>query len=334
MRPTLYAVLGVDPAASREAIVAAYRRLAMRWHPDRHGEPQAKADAESRFKEIQAAYETLTDETRRARYDASLQPAGTVFEERLAEEDCEDGQDERYRASLPRGAAVKKVLTVPVALALQGGQTEVAYAIRERCPSCAGVGATETLCRACQGTGLVPSRQRYIRWEPCRHCQGRGQIAQPCAACQGAGKRTRQQRVRVRLPAGLVDGSTLTLPRQGRPSLHGGYPGDLLLTIRLQQTAGWKFKSADMQGVLKVPFPLAVLGGALTAALPTGKAVQVQIPPGTNSGKQFKLSGQGLYDAQHQRQGDAILTVQLVLPAKKALGKLTPAEAALLQQWL
>lgn len=334
--PDFYASLGVERTASKAAIIAAFRRLAMKWHPDRHVDAADKADVEKRFKMIKTAYETLSDDDKRARYDREYsfgsrphresarqpwqhQPWGHEYYDRNQEE-----AERQDRASSRRGADVNRKVEVTIAEAVNGTRVSFEETAVEACAQCSGQRGEWIPCGRCNGL------LKYSRRNICPVCQNAGREWVNCGQCNGQGTLTRKRKMTVRTPAGLVDGSVLTVKERGKPSEYGGLHGDLHLTISIKPEAGWKRRGIDLSGAFKLPYSIALLGGTIDVPLPTGKTVQVQVPARTNTGKKIRLAGQGLFDAANDKRGDVMLNVSIALPRSKR--KLTPEMEALLRQ--
>lgn len=334
--PDFYASLGVERAASKEAIIAAFRRLAMKWHPDRHVNPADKLEAEKQFKIIKTAYETLSDDGKRERYDREHTVRPQSYHEftqksqkqpqwgrEYYERDREEAEHQR-RASARRGEDVNKKVAVTIAEAYNGTRITFEETVTEPCKQCDGQRGDWVQCGRCHG--FMKHSRRLL----CQTCQNSGKEWVNCDPCHGLGAIKRERRITVRTPAGLVDGSVLTVRERGKPSEHGGLNGDLHIAIAIKPEAGWKRKDIDLSGTLKLPYSIALLGGTMDVPLPTGRTVQVEIPARTNTGKKIRLAGQGLFDATNDKRGDVLLGVSIVLPASRR--KLTPEMEALLRQ--
>jgi molecular chaperone DnaJ len=299
-----YASLGVDRNANKESIVAAFRRLAMKWHPDRHADAADKIEAEKQFKIIKAAYEILSDESKRDHYDR------------------EDAERQR-RASVPRGADVNEQVAVTIAEAFNGTHLSFEEVVHDHCEQCAGERGKWIQCSRCIGFS------KYSRLSVCPVCRNTAQEWRQCDPCKGLGTITRKRRFTVRTPAGLVDGSVLTVKERGRPSEHGGLNGDLHIAITIKPESGWDRKGLHLIGILNLPYSIALLGGTIALPLPTGKTAQVEVAARTDSGKKIRLKGHGLFDAAKNKRGDVLLSTSIALPSAKR--KLTPEMEALLR---
>jgi molecular chaperone DnaJ len=303
--PDFYASLGVDRDANKESIVAAYRRLAMKWHPDRHHKAADKVEAEKQFKIIKTAYEILSDESRRDDYDR---------------EDAE----RRRRASVPRGEDVSEQAAVTIAEAFNGTHISFEETVTEHCGQCAGQRGTWMQCSRCVGFS------KYSRLSVCPVCRNTAKEWRNCGPCHGIGTVTRKRKFTVRTPAGLVDGSVLTVKERGKQSEHGGLNGDLHIAITIKPESGWERKGLHLIGTLKLPYSIALLGGLIDVPLPTGKTVPLQVAARTDTGKKIRLKGHGLFDAAKDKRGDVLLSTSIVLPNAKR--KLTPEMETLLRQ--
>lgn len=333
-----YNVLGVQNTASQDDIRAAYRRMAMKWHPDRHDNAAAKLEAEAKFKNLQQAYDTLGDPDKRARYDAmSFDPFASMFgqsqrsgwgKQAEAQQTWEARQAEearRYQESMPRGADVKWTARISLVQAMEGCTVDYTRKKRVTCDTCDGYGWTERICSSCNGTGQTRYAGRFIT---CRNCYGHGRLQYDCGDCEGKGKRSISVTSRIRIPKGVVDGSETVAKELGKESRYGGLAGDLHITVKLKPEKGFKFSGVKVEGVIKVPFTTALLGGTVVVELPTGNVVRVDIPPRTNSGKRIYLPSEGLM-ARDGTKGDVLLIASIVLPKSKR--KLTPIEEQVLR---
>lgn len=324
-----YNTLDIAREATQEDIRSAYRRMAMKWHPDRHEGHAAKTVAEAQFKLIKQAYETLSDVGRRADYDSiSNNPFASMFSN-FGQPHSNDTREwersrmeemRRYQEMLPRGADINWIAKISLSEALQGCEVQHVRKQRVECEACEGYGWNEDTCSACDGLGSLRTGGRY---RACQHCGGTRVTQWDCTECEGKGKKSVSISSRIRVPKGVVDGSEIVAKGLGKASREGGLPGDLHITIRLKAERGFKFAGCDIAGPLKVPFSTALLGGEIEVDLPTGRRICVQIPPRSNSGKKIILTGSGLLGRNGVR-GDAALTVTIVLPKSKR--KLTQIE--------
>lgn len=325
-----YQTLCVERDSSFEEIKASYRRLAMRWHPDRHQSQSDKSEAEVKFKAVQQAYEVLSDAYQRSQYDHLLaQQDYAASHSNQFEDWSRQYQNERtytYSSHLPRGSDVVWKTTVTLKTATEGG--EIIYTRKERrlCGECEGEREFDFVCPTCGGQGGVKIKSD---WRYCPQCHGDCYVYLPCDTCAGKGHVSESISTRIRVPAGLVDGTEITASHLGKPSRFiEGLRGDLHIKIAIKPIGGFKFSGKDINGPIKVAFSIALLGGQMEFDLPTGRSVVINIPARSNSGKKIRLTGLGLR-ARDGSFGDAILSVVIVLPRSKR--KLTPAEEFVLR---
>jgi len=334
VKKDLYEILGVSPDASEEEIKRAYRRLARKYHPDLN--PGDKEAAE-RFKEINEAYEVLSDPQKRAEYDRLREAAKAyrfttpegesaydfgLFMERFdpfgsfadlfadlfgyeKEEGPQPGADILYRVEVDlKDLVADKPLRFEIP-------------VEEPCPACRGLGwnlSSATECGACRGRGRREMRRGPVRIvEICPVCGGFGRsYDRVCPHCKGRKTVFRTETITVTLPPGADEGTRIRIPGKGRPGAKGGPPGDLYLEIHVRPDPRFERKGYDLY--LKQPVDLftAVLGGEIIVPTLTGK-VKLKIPPGTQSGQKFRLKGQGLYRPEGLR-GDPYVEVQITVP--------------------
>ncbi len=315
-----YQILGVARSASAKEIKRAYRRLAHRYHPDKNtGEPRA----EERFKEITEAYDVLGDPERRRRYDrfgaasvgggrAAASSFGDVFSEIFADF---FGRRERGRAA---GRDRHETLTVDLRLAVQGGERTLQVLRARRCAACAGTGArpgtAPQICHACGGSGEIRVQQGLLSVsKACGYCKARGRvITDPCPACSGEGHRNEQAQLKVRIPPGTADGTVLRYVGEGEPGGAGGKAGDLRVTIRVEPDPLFRRDGADLFVEVPITFAEAALGAQVEVPTLSG-LVRMTIPPGTQSGRVFRLRGKGVPQGEGA-PGDQQVTVIVETP--------------------
>jgi molecular chaperone DnaJ len=345
-----YAILGVPSDADQQAIKRAFRDLARRFHPDHSTEP----DAQERFKEIAEAYAILSDPDKRADYDHSGAAGvavedfatnlnlgdllGDLFGDRGTSGNTkgpgwfgrlfgEPGWSDLTRGPV-RGADVKLTLTVPLATILTGGTETVVIRRPGLCPTCEGSGAAPGSrprdCRRCQGSGQVVTERRQ-RTTMLRHvtdcpvCRGSGaMIDDPCPDCGGAGEAEQDERVTMRIPRGLGEGTTLRLPERGGPAPAGGIDGDVYVTVHTAADSRFTRRGADLWHEAQISVPDAVLGTSLAVPSLEGE-IPLAVPPGTQPGTVLRIPGQGLPYPDKQGRGD--LTVKVAIRIPEHLGK-------------
>jgi molecular chaperone DnaJ len=334
----LYKVLEVSKEASQDEIRRSYRRLARKYHPDANPGDRA---AEERFKEIQQAYEVLSNPEKRREYDegprtffgsqGAGQPGGADFG------DISDllggfgnlGDIFGRTAGTTRTAKVRgENLTVNVRLsfkdALNGVTTRVGVPVEEVCGECRGTGAAPgtapLTCPECGGRGVQSRDQGFFALStPCSRCGGEGRIIEkPCTVCGGKGRVRRNRQVRVRIPAGAKDGMKVRIPGRGSAGRRGGPAGDLYVVTRVEEHPVFKRRGDDFVVEVPVSFVEAVLGAQIDVPRPGGGTVKVRLPAGTQDGKQFKVRGAGAPRAKKSgaEKGNLIVRVGLVVPKK------------------
>ncbi len=335
---TLYAVLGLEQGASVADIKRAYRRLARRYHP---GINPGDRTAEVMFHRITEAYETLVDPDRRRQYDAA-EGSGTAprpatqsfefagFDFSIAAQGTQAATFTELFADLlhpvapgdrgkpEAGADLHATLTVPFLDTLRGVHRQVVVTRQESCPACQGSGhvkATEGRCGQCHATGSVRwARGHMVFSKPCAACGGTGrQRQQRCGVCGEHGRVVRSEAITVFVPPGIADGGRLRVVEHGHAGRHGGRTGDLYVTVHVTPHPLLHREGDDV--IMRVPVAVheAVLGTRID--LPTAdETVRLRVPPGTQAGQRFRLSGRGFPNATGDR-GDLIVEVRLVLPA-------------------
>lgn len=285
-----YQLLGVPPTATVEQIKAAYRRRALRLHPDKNPDPEAT----TRFQACSEAYSQLSDAELRQQYDARLMAeagpgelVGGLISDLLG------GRFKRKRA----GRNLRYVLQISLEQAAAGVSRRIAVAVDELCPLCKGSGAAlggERACGDCGGRGDLPKPGLLSLPQPCPGCGGQGRrVSIPCDRCEGVGMLVVERRFDVSLPAGVRDGDLRVVPGQGEPGLHGGPPGDLHVVIRVEPHPLFSRRGQDIELELPVDIATAALGGAVEVPTLEGM-VRMQIPEGSQSGRVLRIRGKGV----------------------------------------
>src|SRR5215213_4623629 len=321
----LYKVLEVSKEAPQDEIRRSYRRLARKYHPDAN---PGDREAEERFKEIQQAYEILSEPEKRREYDEGPRtffgsqgaghPGGADF-----------GDISGRTAGTTRTAKVRgENITVNVRLsfkdALNGVTTRVGVPVEEACGECRGTGAAPgtapLTCPECGGRGVQSRDQGFFALStPCSRCGGEGRIIEkPCSVCGGNGRVRRNRQVRVRIPAGAKDGMKVRIPGRGSAGRKGGPAGDLYVVTRVEEHPVFKRRGDDFVVEVPVSFVEAVLGAQIDVPRPDGGTVKLRLPAGTQDGKQFKVRGAGAPRAKKSgaEKGNLIVRVGLVVPKK------------------
>lgn len=320
-----YELLGVARSASPEELKAAYRKMALKYHPDKNpGDPTAEA----KFKEVAQAYHTLSDEGRRAHYDRfgnveqtpqmpDFQNMGEVFD--LFGEILQ-GFGGFGRGRKQQGRDIQIEVSVSLEEAAKGCEKTLEYQRPAPCEECGGRGAAQGTpvdpCAACNGRGEVRFQQGFIRMSrPCAKCAGRGQVPRtPCAKCGGAGVARKTEKVIVTLPAGVEDGATHTKQGLGETPGNGLASGDLEIVIRIAEHPLFQRDGSDLKCTIPVSFPQAALGAMLEVPTLEGK-VKMRLPAGTQPGQELRLRGKGMPRFNGRSRGDQIVVIQLEIPS-------------------
>jgi molecular chaperone DnaJ len=330
-----YEVLGVPKNASDDNIKKAYRKLAMKHHPDRNqGNPQAEA----KFKEVKEAYEILSDADKRAAYDqyghAGVDPNmrggggaegfggfadafGDIFGDIF-------GQGRRGGGGgrqVYKGADLSYGMEISLEDAAHGKDAEIRIPSWDECDTCHGSGAkpgtSAKTCDTCHGQGVVQMRQGFFSvQQTCPHCRGTGKvIPDPCNTCHGQGKIKGHKTLEVKIPAGIEDGMRIRSTGNGEPSPNGGPPGDLFIEIRVKKHDIFERDGDDLHCEVPISYATAALGGEIEVPTLGGKAA-IDIPDGTQTGKQFRLRGKGIKGLRGSYPGDLYCHVVVETPVK------------------
>ena len=331
-----YEVLGVSRTATDVEIKSAYRKLALKYHPDRNPGDHA---AEEKFKESAEAYSVLADGDKRHLYDryghAGLGGAATggfdptVF---TGFEDILGGLGDifglgdvfgggRRRGGVQRGTDLRYDLEISFDEAAKGTETSVQIPRLESCETCSGSGAAPgskaTTCPQCQGRGQLRYQQGFFTVaRTCGQCRGTGSvIAKPCSTCKGAGRVQKERKLTVRVPAGIATGQRLRLTGEGEAGGPGGPPGDLYVVIHVQEHPFFHRDGNDLYCEVPLNFPTLALGGEIR--IPTLEGEEpFKVPEGTGSGQSFRLRGRGMPDVSGRGRGDLFVIVKVITPKK------------------
>jgi molecular chaperone DnaJ len=341
-----YETLGVNRDASEEEIKRAYRKLAMKWHPDRNPD---NPKAEEKFKEAKEAYEILTDAQKRAAYDqyghAGVDPAaaagagagagfqgafGDMFSDIFGEI---FGGGRQGRSTVFRGADLRYNMEITLEQAARGFETRIRIPTLAACETCHGAGARPGTqpqsCPTCHGAGQVRiSQGPFSIAQTCPRCHGAGRvIAHPCSACGGAGRVKHQKTLSVRVPAGVDEGDRVRLAGEGEAGVNGGPPGDLYVQVHIRPHPVFQRDHDDLHCEMPVSIATAALGGDVELPTLDGSA-RIQIPAGTQTGKTFRLRGKGIRGVRSHAPGDLYCHVVVETPVN-----LTPRQRELLQEF-
>jgi molecular chaperone DnaJ len=331
-----YEILGVPKNASDEDIKKSYRKLAMKYHPDRN---QGDASAEVKFKEAKEAYEMLSDAEKRAAYDqyghAGVDPNmrgaagaggfggfgesfGDIFGDIFGQARRQQGGGGRQ---VFRGNDLSYAMDISLEEAAAGKKTEIRIPSYDECDTCHGSGAkpgtSAKTCGTCQGQGVVQMRQGFFSVQQnCPHCRGSGKIiSDPCSPCHGQGKIKRQKTLEISIPAGIDDGMRIRSTGNGEPGTNGGPPGDLYIEIRLQKHEVFQRDGDDLHCAVPISFTTAALGGEVSVPTLNGEAA-IDLPEGTQTGKQFRLRGKGVKGVRASFPGDLYCHITVETPVK------------------
>lgn len=329
-----YEVLGVARTASEQEIKSAYRKLALKFHPDRN--PGDKT-AEDNFKEAAEAYSVLADTDKRHMYDRfghqGLGGAASGFDPTVFTgfEDILGGLGDIFgfgdvfgggrRRGPQRGADLRYDLEISFEESAKGAETSIQIPRNETCETCSGSGAAPgsapTTCPQCQGRGQLRFQQGFFTVaRTCGQCRGSGQIiSKPCATCRGAGRVPKERKITVRIPAGIATGQRLRLTGEGESGPAGGPAGDLYVVIHVQEHAFFRREGNDLSCEIPVNFPTVALGGKITIPTLDGDEPYT-VPEGTESGTTFRLRGRGMPDVSGRGHGDLYVTIRVVTPKK------------------
>jgi molecular chaperone DnaJ len=308
----------------------------MKYHPDRN---EADKGAEAKFKEAKEAYEMLSNGEKRAAYDqyghAGVDPNmrggpgaegfggfaeafGDIFGDIFGQQQRGGGRGGRQ---VYRGADLSYAMEITLEEAALGKEAQIRIPSWEQCETCHGSGAKPgtqaKTCSTCHGAGVVQMRQGFFSvQQTCPHCRGTGKIIpEPCTTCHGQGKVKKQKTLEVKIPAGIDDGMRIRSAGNGEPGTNGGPPGDLYIEIRLKKHDIFERDGDDLHCVVPISFPRAALGGEIEVPTLQGKAA-IDIPEGTQAGKQFRLRGKGIKGVRSSYPGDLYCHIAVETPVK------------------
>ncbi|MBB5173950.1 molecular chaperone DnaJ [Texcoconibacillus texcoconensis] len=328
-----YEVLGVGEGASESEIKKAYRKLARQYHPDVNDSP----DAEDKFKEVQEAYETLSDSQKRAHYDRfghadpnqGFGGGGAGAGDFGGFSDIFDmffGGGGRRDPNAPRqGADMQYTMGLEFEEAIFGKETDIEIPREEDCDTCDGSGAkpgtSPDTCSHCGGSGQLNIEQntpfgRVVNRRVCQHCHGTGQFIQDkCRTCGGAGKVRRRKTIHVSIPAGIDNGQQIRVSGQGEPGVNGGPPGDLFVVINVKPHEFFERHGDDIFCEMPITFAQATLGDDIEVPTLEGK-VRLKVPAGTQTGTNFRLRGKGAPNVRGAGKGDQHVQLRVITPKK------------------
>ncbi|MFK7911380.1 MAG: molecular chaperone DnaJ [Akkermansiaceae bacterium] len=342
-----YDVLGVSKDVTAAELKKAYRKLAIKYHPDKNPDD---AEAENKFKELGEAYEALSDEDKRAAYDryghaafenggggrsagggfGGFHDASDIFSQVFGgafgggggfEDIFGGGRRRRDPSGRQPGSDLRYDLEITLEEAAEGVQKELEIEKLESCSTCGSSGSKSgsgrKTCSTCGGQGAV-TRQAgiFIQQTECPDCRGAGQtISDPCPDCRGEGRRNEETRIKINIPAGVDDGTRLRSTGNGDAGLRGGQPGDLYVFLHIKPHEVFQREDDDLFCEVPMPFSTAALGGELEVPTLEGKS-SIKIPPGTQGGTTFRLRNRGIKDLRSGGKGDLHVEVQVEVPTK------------------
>lgn len=346
-----YELLEVTRDADGATIKSSYRKLAMRYHPDRN---PGDAECEARFKAISAAYDCLKDPQKRAAYDRfghaafqqgmngghggqggqqGFEDLGDIFETIFGSA-FGGGGPGGGRQQQRRGADLRYDMEIGLEEAFHGKSTEIEIEVSRQCDTCDGSGAAPGTgvrgCNLCGGIGKVRAKQGFFVVErPCPNCHGRGEVIEnPCGDCRGEGRVDREQKLEVDIPPGVDTGTRIRLNGKGEAGPRGAPAGDLYIFVHIRQHSVFQREGTVLATRLPISFTTAALGGSVDIPDLSGETNTVNIPAGIQSGKQLRVRGAGMPVLQGRGRGDMVVEVQVETPTK-----LTKAQRDILDQF-
>jgi len=335
-----YEVLGVGRGVSAEEVKRAYRRLAVKFHPDKNPDDP---HAEEKFKELGEAYDVLMDSDKRAAYDrfghAAFEQGGgfrggfhdpfDIFREVFGGAGgIGGGIFETFFGGMTgqgedrqRGADLRYDMQITLEEAAFGAENEIEIRKLDACDKCGGTGAEpgsrSISCPVCGGRGQVISSRGFFQVsQTCPRCRGVGHIVEkPCRQCDGEGRREKPSRIKLKIPAGIADGSRLRSPRNGEAGIRGGPQGDLYVVVHVQEHKIFRRDEDNLYCEIPIAFSVATLGGEVPAPTLEGKA-NLKIPAGTQSGQMLKVRGRGIVHVNGRERGDLLVRVMVEVPTR------------------
>ena len=330
-----YDILGIERSADTNTIKRAYRKLAMKYHPDRNPDDE---NAAMNFREVTEAYEVLSDDKKRELYNQYGHAGvdgqmggfgGGGFQDSHAYRDFGDLFGEAFSsmfgggggAQHNRGSDLRYDLELTLEEAALGKEVSLHIPKHEHCDTCGGSGARAGThpvpCSTCGGHGEVQMQQGFFAVRrPCPSCHGQGKkIESPCVTCGGTGRKRVTKDLKIKIPKGVYDGAQVRVSGEGEAGEHGGPSGDLYVVVSLKPHPIFERDGADLHCTMPITFPQAVLGSEIDAPTLTGK-IKIRIPAGTESGRVFRLRNHGVQDIRVQQAGDLYVHVTIAVPKK------------------
>ncbi len=341
MSKDLYKTLGIEKGAGADEIKKAYRKLAMKYHPDQNKD---NPEAEAKFKEISGAYEILKDDQKRAAYDqygaaafdgsmgagfgggaggpggAGFGAFSDIFEDMFGDFMGGQGGGARGRGGAQRGSDIQYTMEISLEDSFKGKETTIKIPVNDECDGCKGSGAeagsSAESCDTCGGQGRVRQQQGFFTIErTCPGCAGQGTtIKNPCKKCSGGGRIKKQKTLKVKIPAGVDHGRRIRLSGEGEAGVRGGPRGDLYVLLSVKPHKLFKRDGSNLHCRVPIPVTQAALGGDIEVPTIEGSRAKVKIPPGAQTGQQFRLRGKGMSSLRSDARGDMYIEVFVETP--------------------
>lgn len=342
MANDFYKTLGVEKGASKEELKKAYRKLAMKYHPDQNKD---NPEAEAKFKEISQAYDILKDEQKRAAYDQYGEAAfdgsmggggggggfpgggmgggagafSDIFEDMFGDM-MGGGRGGRSSGGAARGSDLQYTLEITLEDSFKGKEAKIKVPVNETCETCKGSGGEGSSgaanCDTCDGHGRIRQQQGFFTVErACPTCQGQGSVIKdPCKKCSGDGRVKKEKSLQIKVPNGVDSGRRIRLSGEGEAGFRGGPRGDLYVLLSIKAHKFFKRDGANLYCRVPIPVTKAALGGEIEVPTIEGKASKVKVPSGTQTGQQFRLKGKGMTMMQSQNRGDLFIEIFVETP--------------------
>ncbi len=332
-----YELLGVSKSADEKELKSAFRKLAMKYHPDKNPDD---AEAEKKFKEINEAYETLKDPQKRSAYDrfghAAFEQGGPgggagfggggaggfhdIFEDIFGDMMGGGQRQRRSSGGRERGADLRYNMEISLEEAYEGKTAQIRVPTSVTCDECSGSGAkpgsSPTTCSTCGGIGRVRAAQGFFSVErTCPTCHGSGQIiSDPCAKCHGQGRVSEEKSLSVNIPAGIEDGTRIRVAGEGEAGQRGGPTGDLYIFLSVRPHEFFQREGADLYCMVPISMTKAALGGKFEVTTLDGSKSRVTVPEGTQSGKELRMRGKGMPVMRSSQKGDLYIRIAVETP--------------------